>query len=68
MFIICYANIGHERPHYDRVVAAAYFKTTQNSYFFLQKSITRNKTKLILHRSLKHSTTFSPSASSVPTY
>lgn len=35
MFIISYAymygNIGQERPHYDRVVVAAYFKTTQNS-------------------------------------
>lgn len=29
-----YGNIGHERPHYDRVVAAAYFKTTQNLIFF----------------------------------
>jgi hypothetical protein len=38
-----HANIGHERLHYDRVVAAAYFKRTQNSlfYFFLQKSITQ---------------------------
>jgi len=28
-----HANVGHERPHYDRVVAAAYFKRTQNSSF-----------------------------------
>lgn len=38
MYTVCYAymhaNIGHERPHYDRVVAAAYFKRTQNSSFF----------------------------------
>lgn len=39
-----HANIGHEKPHYDRVVAAAYFKRTQNSSLKIKnqkKSITQ---------------------------